>query len=122
MDLKLQTIDHDLDVSTGDVEILTGREAVSQNLRIRLQFFLAEWFLDARIGIPYYEKILVKNPGTNVVRSIFRQAITTTPGIAELVSLATDYDGTTRTLSITFTAKTTDDEILEFSEEFIILG
>ena len=121
MDLKLSTADHDLDVSTGDFKLVERAEAVAQHLRIRLQFFLGEWFLDRRVGIPYYQKILVKNPGTNVVRAIMRRVITSTPGVLELRSLSTEYEGTNRKLTVAFTAQVEgSDEPLVFVEEFIV--
>ncbi len=122
MDLALKTLDHDLDFSTGDLDLLEGAEAVAQNLRIRLQFFLGEWFLDFRQGMPYFEKILVKNPGTNVVRSIIRKTVTSTPGVLALIALNTTYEGTIRKLTVAFTCRITGtDAPLEFTEEFIIL-
>lgn len=121
MDIALQTIDHDLDISTGDLEILEGAEAIAQHLRIRLQFFFAEWFLDRRLGVPYYQKILIKNPGTNVVRAIIRKVVTSTPGVLALISLDTAYEGTIRKLTVSFTAKIQGtDEPLVFSQEFIV--
>jgi len=121
MDFALTVPQHDIDVSSGDLEILGTVDSIAQNLRIRLQFFLGEWFLDRRLGVPYYQQILVKNPGTNLVRSVFRKAITTTPGVISLDALETDYEGTTRTLTVAFTVTVQGtDEPLDFSFEFIV--
>ena len=120
MDLLLDS-QGDLDISTGDLQLTTGGEAIAQHLRIRLQFFLGEWFLDSRIGIPFFQSILIKNPATNVVRSIFRAAILSTPGVISLSELTIDFDGPTRTLAVAFTAETeVTDEPLVFEQEFII--
>jgi hypothetical protein len=120
VDLLLDINSNDLDVTTGDLQLTSGAEGIAQHIRIRLRFFLAEWFLDTRLGIPYFQRILVKNPGTAVVRSILRDVIVSTPGVASMNNFVTDYVGATRTLSVAFTAITTDDEPLEFTEEFII--
>ena len=121
MDIKLDTQTHDVDFSTGDLQVISGSEAIAQQLRIRLQFFLGEWHLDTRTGIPYYQKILVKNPATNVVRKLFQDAILSTPGIRELTSLELSFDSPSRALSVSFIAAIIgEDEPLIFDEEFII--
>ena len=119
MDVKLDA-DDDLDVSTGDLVKLTGAEAIRQQLKIRLRLFLGEWFLDTRVGMPYYETVLVKNPNTQAVRALFQEAILGTPGVTETSDVALEYDGATRALAVTFRAVTVDDEQLDFSETFII--
>lgn len=118
MDIKL-TASGDLDLSTGDLVILTGVEATAQRLRRKLKFFLGEWFLDTRLGIPYFESILVKSPQTNVILSLYRKVITTDEAVVSLSNLALVYDGENRTLAITFHAETIDGP-LEFETEFII--
>ena len=120
MDLLLTIDDNDLDVSTGDLQLTEGALGIAQHLRIRLRFFLGEWFLDIRLGVPYFQRILVKNPGTSVVRTIIRDVVITTPGVASMNNFKTDYNGATRKLDVSFTAVTTSGEPLEFTEEFII--
>jgi len=121
MDIRLQDAQRDIDISGGDLNLIDGPEAVAQHLRIRFHFFLGEWFLDRRLGIPYFQKILKKNPGTNVVRAIIRRVITTTPGVLALISLDTNYEGAIRKLTTPFEARIEgSDETLSFVEEFII--
>lgn len=117
-DLKLD-INGDLDLSTGDLVILTGIEATAQRLRRKLRFFLGEWFLDTRLGVPYFESILVKNPQTNIILSIYRQIIFDDEAVTTLNDLNLEYDAANRTLSVTFRAETTEGP-LEFETEFII--
>ena len=121
MDIKLQDVQRDLDISGGDLNLVDGPEAVAQHLRIRFHFFLGEWFLDQRLGVPYFQKVLKKNPGTNVVRAVLRRVITTTPGVLALISLNTEYEGAIRKLTTPFECRIEGaDEPLEFVEEFII--
>jgi hypothetical protein len=54
---------------------------VAQRLFIALQFFKGEWFLDEEEGAPYFERILTKNPGDRVIRSVFTQIIENTEGV-----------------------------------------
>jgi hypothetical protein len=119
-DLQLSTVDDDLDLTGEQLSIVDGDDAIIQHLLIRLRFFTGEWFLDTRVGLPYYDSILVKNPDLVFIRSLFRKAIIKTPGIAGIDSLTTAYDGTTRKLTVSFSAVKDDGEVLDFSKEFII--
>lgn len=118
MDLKLD-INGDLDLSTGDLVILEGVDATAQRLSRKLQFFLSEWFLDTRLGIPYFESILIKNPKTNIILSIYRQAINDDEAVTSLNDLVLDFDTASRKLSVNFNAETVDGP-LKFETEFII--
>ena len=118
-DLALDT-DGDLLIANNAVVLVEGDDAIVQQLRIRFRFFLGEWFLDIRQGTPYYEEILIKNPDLSRVNGIFKQVILSTPGIASLEEFDLNFDGAERLLTVTFLARKTDGEILEFSEEFII--
>lgn len=112
---------HDLDLTNTlhNLTLVEGEEAIQQQLRIRMQFFLAEWFLDTREGIPYYRDILIKNPNLAVVRDVFRKAIITTPGIVEVEDLTVTLDTKTRTATVSFRATMDTGEILVFGP-FII--
>jgi len=93
-----------LDEATWDVAIpiviLRGVPAIAQRLRVRLQFFLAEWFLDKRQGIPYFQVVLVKNPDLGLIQSVFRRAILGTPGVLAIKRMATTHDRAIRTFTI----------------------
>lgn len=119
-DLKLDTQTGDLEISsTGDLQIIAGIDAIRQHLSLRLQFFRGEWFLDTRLGIPYFEEVLRKAPDLVVVQSLLRDAIRSTPGVLEITEFVLDYDGVTRTLSLDFRTLTTEGP-LEFTEDFVI--
>ena len=118
--LALDT-DGDLLVTNNSLTIVDGDDAIRQNLSVRLRFFKGEWLMDTRLGLPYYDYVLVKNPNLVLIRGIFRKAILDTPGLDSLERFAFIYDNTTRTLSIDFAArKTSDGELLDFSKEYII--
>lgn len=117
----LLTLAGDLDFSSGGLQIVEGADEIAQKLFTRLQFFLGEWFLDRRQGIPYYEKILIKNPDLVIIQSIFREAILETPGVTSLLDvIQTDLESATRKLSVRFAAQLDSGGILNFDREFII--
>lgn len=120
-DFALDSVTNDLDLSTGDLRFVTGADAVAQHLLVRLRLFHGEWFYDLRVGIPYYEQILLKNPNLVAITGIFRQAIASTPGVDELQRIDLDFDRAARTLSLDFTAQLEGEDVArDFSEVFIL--
>lgn len=118
-DFKLTTTG-DLDLTTGDIQLISGSEEIAQHLRIRLKFFIGEWFLDTRLGIPYIQKVFRKNPNSNVVRDLIQRAALSTPGVLEIQTLTFDFDSANRRLAVDLRALITGDEVLDFSEELIL--
>jgi hypothetical protein len=100
-DLQLAT-DHDLDLAAGDLILVTGVDAIAQDLDIRLNTFKGEWFLDTRIGVPYFQEILGEKPRLVALKGIFREAILLTPGVQSISDFVLSYDGPTRVLSLSF--------------------
>jgi len=90
--------------ATGDLEfplrVVRGVEAIRLRLVARLKFFRAEWFLDTRQGIPYFEAVFVKNPDISLVQSIFRRAILTTPGVQSIAKMSTTFDRASRSFAV----------------------
>lgn len=118
-DIKLDFGTGDLDLTGHQLNLVTGADAIEQQLRIRLRFFLGEYFLDTRQGIPFYREVLIKNPNLPLLRSIFREAIITTPGVSSVQDVQVSVNGVTRTLSLTFVATIDTGEELVFNP-FII--
>ncbi len=113
MDLQLDIDDWDLTFPAGstDLTLVSGVDAIRQHLSQRLKTFMGEWFLDTRIGVPYFQQVLVKNPDPVVLDSVFKAVIVNTPGILELTDFALQVDRSTRQLKLTFTAATTEGEL-----------
>jgi hypothetical protein len=118
MDLKLDS-DHDLAIENDTLVLVDGIDAIRQELDIALQFFLNEWFLDTRLGLPYYEKILGKKPRINVIKGVFRDAILQVNGVNSIFDLNIDFSAATRILSVEFRAGTVEGE-LTYNKEFIV--
>ncbi len=116
-DLALDTQTHDLPEGGLSFVMASGDERVAQQLRIRLRFFLGEWFLDTTEGIPYYQQILLKNPDWDTVNSLIKTEVLSTPDVVELLSFKTEYAPYTRRYNIPFLVQTTYG-VLEFEESF----
>lgn len=114
-DIQINSATEDIELVGNDFALTTGVAAIQQHLSQRLKTFLNEWFLDKRIGIPYFEHVLKKNFDPVVVDTVFKKQIIDTPGVIELLYFNADLDRTTRTLNIEFKARTTEGTI-NFSE------
>jgi hypothetical protein len=97
----------DLDLTSGNLRLETDpAEALAIKLRARYRLFQGEYFLDTRIGVPYFQFILVHNPNLPVVKSILSKVITQTPGVKSLDTFDLTYDRGARTAAFTFRATT----------------
>jgi len=114
-DIKLDS-SGDIDTSQPDLQQTTGVDAIKQHIKQRLKTFYNEWFLDLRRGLPYFQHILVKNPDPVVVDSAFKRQILDTLGVLELIAFNIDVDISTRVMTLSFKALTSEG-IIDFSEE-----
>lgn len=94
----------DLEVVLGETRLCTSEEAVAQDWKLRMGMWRGEWFVDQRVGIDYPNSILVKNPRTELLRSIFRKVTIETAGIKDILSLDFELNSKARTLNVTIEA------------------
>lgn len=92
----------------GDFVFIDGSRLVLQTILARFRFFLGEWFLDTREGVPYYRDVLIKNPDRGVVRSVFLQVLESTPGVLGVLTFDIVFDERARTISFAFEVQATD--------------
>jgi hypothetical protein len=103
MSTFLMTTSGDLDFSShGLVKVTDELTETSQKIRSRIRFIQGEWFLDLRVGLPFFSVVFVKRPDLGAVSQMFRQGILSIPSVASVdltVSLLP-----TRLLNMNFTA------------------
>ncbi len=102
-----QDTNHDLLLTAGRLVLVRDNtDSTAITLGNALQLWLGEWFQDTRIGMPYLDSILVKNPDLRLITQIFTKAILSFPGIIQIVSFVPTFNSKARTLSYTLSAKT----------------
>lgn len=105
-DLRL-SLDGDLALGpSGDLEVVTGQEAIAQRLLFTLRHFQGEWFLDEGFGVPWFQKVLRKNPEGVVVDAVLKQAILSVDGVIALTRFEATWDRPRRALSVRFQVRT----------------
>ncbi len=116
-DIRLEFLGQqpDIVIRNNNIVLVDGEEAIDQQLRLRLKFFLGEHFLDTSQGIPFYREVFIKNPNLRLLRTIFSEAVRTTPGISSVDSMEVTINSATRTLNLTFVATMLDGGVLTYN-------
>jgi len=99
-DLKLDTETWDLVVEDFDLATVDGLDAIEQNIGQRLKTFLGEYFLDTRIGIPYFQEIFKKKYDPIIVDTAFKRELINTNGVLELLEFSLTINNTIRQLNL----------------------
>ena len=106
--------------ATGNLLFVTDElEELRQRLTHRLRFFRGEWFLDTRLGVPFFEDILVKNPRRELVTSILREVILKTDGVASIKTFTLDIDNATRAATVRADVVASNGRVLSFSSVLV---
>ena len=109
MDILLDVDTHDLVFINGAAPVTTTIQiGVAQRLKIMLQTFLGEWFMNTDTGVPYFEEIFGKVINKASVDLILQNKILEDPGVIEMVSFDSSIDNQRRTYSMTFRVRTSE--------------
>lgn len=105
---------------------VNNAEFVSQKIENKFLFFAGEWFLNRELGIPYLnlddinsedssKNIFVKNPDLNFINNIYVNELNTMINngeIIEIISFNSEFDTSSRQLSIDLEVRIPEGEIL----------
>ena len=105
-DLAMDMATGDLVLHDGDVLLIDNAERVAQQILITLRFWLGEWFLDAKDGIPYLEYVLVKSPNLLHIRQIFTEAMEKIDGVKRVEEMNLVFDVKNRSLHVDYEVST----------------
>lgn len=103
-----QTTDGDLALTNGRLTVVSGATEKAQKIQNRFRLFVGEWFLDTRLGVPWFSVVFVKNPDLELIKRLFRRVILSVPGIADVEEISVVWDREARALSYEYRA--IDDE------------
>jgi len=105
-DLAMDMATGDLVLRDGDVLLIDNAERVAQQILITLRFWLGEWFLDTKDGIPYLEYVLVKSPNLLHIRQIFTEAMEKVDGVKRVEKMNLVFDVKNRSLHVEYEVST----------------
>ena len=98
---------NDFVVTNGHFTFQEDEQEIRSLLMHKLKLWYGEWFLERSKGIRYKERILIKGPDANIVKSEFKRAIIGTKGVISLQSFDLQQNTVTRELFVTGTILTT---------------
>ena len=108
MDILLDK-DGDLLLSkTGDLVL---EDSVAQKIRIRLLWFEGEWRWNREEGMPYFDRLLIKNPDLDSFESVVRGRIFEVEEVTDVKNVEISFDRKTRNAVIRFVAQTDQETI-----------
>ncbi len=112
-------IDDNRDLSlTEDGDIILT-QSVPQAVTTRLNWWSKEWRFIPQFGIPYLEKVFVKNPNLNIIRSEFRKAINSVDEVTESEVTVLSFDKKTRKCKFDYKVKSEKEGWLPSKMEYI---
>lgn len=111
MDIKLDEDTGDIAFTNGESTVTSiGAEDLAQRLRIRLNTFQGEWFMDNTLGIDWWNRVMGKNRSKMAVDALIQDAILKEPDALQIVSYTSSIS-TDRKFSCSFRVRTEDGAI-----------
>lgn len=102
-------------------ELVEGIDAVLQRVMIRVRFVMGEWFLDTRLGVPYFQRVLVASPDLRAIQVLFERVFLSVPEVRAVVGVRLTLDRTIRRLRVDgFTLVLGDGTKVRTSAPFIL--
>jgi hypothetical protein len=120
MDIALNS-SGDIDIENGLIRLTSGVDSIAQDMKSRLLFFLGEWFLDTRLGVDWFGKVLLKRPNQAIVHAMIRDVVTKTPGVGEITDFTFNFDAARRELNLEVAGRTEDLEGFTFTFSELLL-
>lgn len=99
-----QLTNQDITLTAYDFALVDGIDSTVQRLRQKLQLWTGEWFLNTAAGVPWLTNILGQAPSLQAISAVMNDAILTDDAVERLDKIELDYAGSTRRLSVDFTA------------------
>lgn len=105
-----------LDPATKDLTIGTDgnyrftenlSEYVSQKIENNLQTYQNEWFLNPTLGLPYFDRILIKNADLDDVNTLLQAEILKIAEVERILEFDVEFDSVNRIYTVTFSVKIT---------------
>lgn len=66
------------------------RQSVGQRLKIKLQTFFGEWFMDETYGIPYIEQVMGRKRSKSAIDALLQKAILEEPLVKSIASYSSE--------------------------------
>lgn len=95
--LALDRFNHDLKIVNGRFLRVNQSDEVRQRVKVTVWQYFQEYFINIPNGTPWYESIMGRKNSSDIVSSILRNRILTTPGVIRIDSFNINFNELTRT-------------------------
>lgn len=92
--------DANIPITDNDLEIVTGQEAIGQDIRRSIRVVKGEYFRDVNMGIDYNNEILIKGATAELISTRFRAEIFAVPGVLDIRGFNITQEGRAATITI----------------------
>lgn len=106
-----------IDVTGNKLVIIKDLDALVQYIEQKYSMAKGEYFLDKRLGIPYFENIFIKGVNAYNVETILKRVLISIEEVYEITSFEIDIDSAQRKLTVNFECNT---QFGELTSEVII--
>ena len=103
IDIKLDPVTHDIDLSKGMHLNTEGAESLAQKIKVALLLRTTEWAPNLNKGVPYYQTILKGKNNKAFVDSFLKSYLIALDDVDTLTSYSSTIDNN-RTLQVSITA------------------
>lgn len=100
----------------GDIRL---EESVRQKIRIKVLWLAEEWRWNRAEGLPYFDRLFVKNPDTDSFEALIRAKIFEVTEVTKVDDVSINFDRMSRIATVRFVAHTDDETI---REEVLLYG
>lgn len=105
MDIKLDD-SGDISFTSGESSVTSiGAEDLAQRIRIRLNTFQGEWFMDNTLGVDWWNRVFGKNRSKAAVDALLQEQILKEPDALQILSYSSSIS-TDRKFSCSFKVRT----------------
>lgn len=105
-DLQLDTLTGDLLIENLEAYVVKGADRVRQQLYVKLNLWVSEWFLDTEFGTPYIDGILGKQISLNGAIAALKRSIREVADVETITRMDYTFDRRTRKMTIDFECRT----------------
>tara|TARA_B100000029_G_scaffold324168_1_gene316592 strand:- start:122 stop:469 length:348 start_codon:yes stop_codon:yes gene_type:complete len=115
--MNIELVENDFAFIDNKVKMLSNIDEMVQKISNCLNSFKGDWFLDLSLGVPYFQEIYIKGISKEELIAIFMNYLSQIDGVIAINTIDVEHDPSTRTSTLSFTAKTKDG-VLNFTSDF----
>lgn len=112
-DILIDPITNDLVIENGDLVLTDNLDPLLQQLKVSLNIYKGEWFVDTLTGVPYTTEFLADKNNKTFIDTYLQNYIRNINGVDKILKYTSVFDDSSRGLTITFSVLTTDGDSLE---------